>query len=254
MTTIDERNDDVELFVGPSGSTPNLGLPYPTPDDTVDVPRDVQALAEKLDPLGYAPVGAMMMWPTAIAPTGWLLMDGTPRAAASYPVLAALLGTTGGFVNVQDMRNYFPVGPGDVALGATAGAKTVALTAAESGMPAHNTNGASISHQHAFLTAANGAHSHAPDTAGYNFVVSTVAIMADIAVNSVASALYALRSAATNTAGINGRTDTTAPHQHSGVTDPGDAVHGHAVAAANAAAAHENRPPCRAVNFIIRAG
>jgi hypothetical protein len=30
-------------------TTPNLALPYPVPADTVDVPRDVQALATKLD-------------------------------------------------------------------------------------------------------------------------------------------------------------------------------------------------------------
>lgn len=30
-------------------NTPNLALPYPVPGDTVDVPRDVQALAAKLD-------------------------------------------------------------------------------------------------------------------------------------------------------------------------------------------------------------
>lgn len=30
-------------------NTPNLALPYPIPADTVDVPRDVQALADKLD-------------------------------------------------------------------------------------------------------------------------------------------------------------------------------------------------------------
>jgi hypothetical protein len=31
------------------GTTPVLALPYPTPDDNVDVPRDVKALADKLD-------------------------------------------------------------------------------------------------------------------------------------------------------------------------------------------------------------
>lgn len=34
----------------PSGSTPILGLPYPVPNDAVDVPRDIKALADKLDP------------------------------------------------------------------------------------------------------------------------------------------------------------------------------------------------------------
>jgi hypothetical protein len=32
-------------------TTPRLALPYPVPDDTVDVPRDVKALTDKLDPL-----------------------------------------------------------------------------------------------------------------------------------------------------------------------------------------------------------
>lgn len=33
----------------PSGSTPGYALPYPIPADNVDVPRDIQALATKLD-------------------------------------------------------------------------------------------------------------------------------------------------------------------------------------------------------------
>jgi hypothetical protein len=32
-------------------TTPRLGLPYPVPDDQVDVPRDVEALAEALEAL-----------------------------------------------------------------------------------------------------------------------------------------------------------------------------------------------------------
>jgi hypothetical protein len=45
-------------MAGPSGSTSALHLPYPTPDDTVDVPRDVKALADKLDAhLGGGGVG-----------------------------------------------------------------------------------------------------------------------------------------------------------------------------------------------------
>jgi len=36
-------------MAGPSATTPRLALPYPIPDDTVDVPRDLQALATKLD-------------------------------------------------------------------------------------------------------------------------------------------------------------------------------------------------------------
>lgn len=43
-------------MAGPSGATSRLALPYPIPADNVDVPRDVQALATKLDALqGYGP-------------------------------------------------------------------------------------------------------------------------------------------------------------------------------------------------------
>jgi len=38
-------------MAGPSGATPVLALPFPIPDDTVDIPRDIKALADKLDPL-----------------------------------------------------------------------------------------------------------------------------------------------------------------------------------------------------------
>jgi hypothetical protein len=34
-----------------AATTPKLALPYPIPDDSVDVPRDVKALADKLDTL-----------------------------------------------------------------------------------------------------------------------------------------------------------------------------------------------------------
>jgi len=40
------------MMAGPSGTTPVLALPYPIPDDSVDVPRDILALATKLD--GYS--------------------------------------------------------------------------------------------------------------------------------------------------------------------------------------------------------
>jgi microcystin-dependent protein len=41
-------------------------------------------------------VGEMKMWPTATAPSGYLLCDGTEYNNSTYPALAALLGTTYG--------------------------------------------------------------------------------------------------------------------------------------------------------------
>jgi hypothetical protein len=95
----------------PSGSTPRLALPYPIPDDPVDVPRDIKALADKLDGLGalspplvttipsagaegdeirlvVAGQGNTAVWRLLCSPTRandpaypWIFMGGLPLAA-----------------------------------------------------------------------------------------------------------------------------------------------------------------------------
>lgn len=126
-------------------STSRFALPYPTPDDTVDVPRDVQALATKLDTLGFAPTGALMLWLTATAPAGWLLCDGATVPAANYPGLASVLGSSGGNVTLPDLRGRVPLGVGTATgaagatnhvLGAKGGEETHDLQLTE--IPAHD--------------------------------------------------------------------------------------------------------------------
>jgi microcystin-dependent protein len=122
-------------------NTPRLSLPYPTPDETVDVPRDIAALASAVDALGVVPVGAMAMWPTATPPAGWLPCLGqTNISAATYPALATVLGSSGGFILMPDFRDRFPVGAGPTmpisGAGSTGGASTVTLSAAQ--IPAHS--------------------------------------------------------------------------------------------------------------------
>lgn len=234
------------------GQTTTLKLPYPTPDDTVDVPRDVAALANAIDPLGVVPVGCMMMWPTAVAPGGWLLCQGQQVDAATYPQLATLLGSAAGKVTLPDYRDTFPVGAGPtMALGSAGGAASVQLSAAESGMPAHDHSGLSgnnnvpLNHQHSFTTAQAGAHSHGYWAPG-NLNTANVQSGAT-PINRPTDAYYP------QTDGGNSL------HSHTGGTDAGqgNVDHRHAIsaeAARNATAAHENRPPYRALNFIIRAG
>src|SRR4051794_13713747 len=82
------------------GTTTRLALPYPTPDDTVDVPRDVQALAQKLDPL----VGAY----TVTSPIGDVGMVAQCRAgrqltAADFTTLG--LAQPRGLWNLSDLTN-----------------------------------------------------------------------------------------------------------------------------------------------------
>lgn len=69
-------------------------------------------------------LGEIKMWPTATAPQGYLLCDGSEKAVADYPALDALLGTTFGartdgsggagstHFRLPDFRGRSPVGVG----------------------------------------------------------------------------------------------------------------------------------------------
>jgi microcystin-dependent protein len=210
-------------------TTPILQLPFPTEDDTVDPPRDFEALAMAIDPLGTVPVGAFMLWLTAIAPNGWLLMQGQAVPAAQYPGLAALLGQAGGNVTIPDMRERFPTGAGaTTALGVIGGASAVALTARQSGVRAH---------QHGGTTGA------ADRSLAHDHAMNPLSVIADQGAASGFLAAAGTRWAWTNAAALVG-VNSSPDHLHAIPWEPDS----------NALDAHENRPPFRAVNFIIRAG
>ena len=66
----------------------------------------------------YVPAGALLMWGTATAPTGYLLCNGSAVSRSTYAALFAVVGTTFGSgdgsttFNLPDYRNRFPVGAG----------------------------------------------------------------------------------------------------------------------------------------------
>lgn len=226
-------------------------LPYPDPGDTVDVPRDVKALAEKLDPLGYAPIGSILMWPAAAAPAGWLLMQGqTNLPAATYPVLAGLLGQTGGMLKMPDMRDRFALGAGAEALAAIGGQRNTQLLA-----HIHNEANAG-SHSHGGFSGFSDrslAHQHSP-APGYFFVYSasngiSQQILPSGGVTGQAVPAHPVGSADIS-GGSTGDFTSGIDHRHA-ITADGDHSH---VIASNGMAAPDNRPPFVAVNYMIRAG
>ena len=206
-------------------TTPNLALPYYDEDDPPNGAAQQQDLAQTIDTTvgvgGVPPVGSMFMWPGAVAPTGYLLMQGQQVDGASYPGLATLLGQDAqGRVTIPDMRDRFPVGAGpSTALNSAGGLASVTLTIAQ--LPSHDHNA-----QTGLMSAAN-PHSHVFDLGAIQVQAGTGVFVAG---------------------GVPAGTGTAFS------TRTSDINHRHGIGAQGGGQAHENRPPYRAINFIIRAG
>lgn len=81
---------------------------------------------------GTVPVGSVVMWAAAAAPTGWLICDGSTYSSATYPMLYAVLGST----TLPDLRDRAVVGKsGTKSLNSTGGAADVTL--ASGNVPPH---------------------------------------------------------------------------------------------------------------------
>lgn len=88
--------------------------------------------------------GAIVMWPTATPPTGWLLCDGSAVSRTTYAALFAIISTTYGVgngsttFNLPDLQGRVAVGKNSgtfSSLGGTGGEETHVLTIPET--PAH---------------------------------------------------------------------------------------------------------------------
>jgi len=92
-----------------------------------------------------SPTGSIMMWSTNVAPSGWLLCDGTSVLASTYAALFAVIGYTfggsGSSFTLPDYRNRFPVGSGDsYAIAGTGGSANAAVVSHTHAItdPGHN--------------------------------------------------------------------------------------------------------------------
>jgi microcystin-dependent protein len=123
---------------------------------------------------GLSPVGSMLMFGGASAPTGWLFCRGQEVAIATYPALSSVLGTTYGALTngsggvgtthfrLPDLLGRVPMGAGTgtglVArtLGTKIGSESTTLTSSH--IPLHDHT---INHGHAHTITANQAsHDH----------------------------------------------------------------------------------------------
>jgi microcystin-dependent protein len=74
-----------------------------------------------------APIGSIVIWPTATAPAGWLLCNGMNYNTTTYPALYAVIGYTYGrfpdlptdLFLVPNLMGKFPLGAGTTGTSAT---------------------------------------------------------------------------------------------------------------------------------------
>lgn len=128
--------------------TKRYSLPYPVPSDKADPPRDMKALAERIELVfGTAyPIGTILPFGGFELPNYWAWCDGTAHNSD------ALLAVTGSNLT-PNLSGKFPVGAGTkYAVGATGGAASVTLTSAQVMVGAHTHS--------VTLTISNTTHTH----------------------------------------------------------------------------------------------
>lgn len=148
--------------------TGGQGHAYQVPDypEASDGPKAFKDFADYLD-LILPPVGTIMPYVGATAPTGWLLCDGASYSSTSYPKLSALCGTkfgtaSEGLFKVPDLKGRSITGLDSAqsefdTIGKAGGAKTATITI--NNMPTHN-HAASLSGLTVSGLAASSENSH----------------------------------------------------------------------------------------------
>lgn len=271
-------------MTGPSGRTPIGDYPFPIPDDTVDYPRDMEALARAIDPNAVAViVGEIRSFGLAAAPARWVPCDGRALEQADYPELFEGLGSrwnTGGEsptqFRVPAIADRAIVGAGPThAVGSTWGAEAVTLNTSQ--IPSHSHTGATgtdypdhVHYVSAYTGTETADHAHSGTTAGdypdhAHVTGMSVGASHSLPVNASGPQWNAPGTSWTNY----GSGGATARHQHDFGTSGRNAAHQHllqansggasarhthGIAAEGGGGSHNNAQPSIALLVCIYAG
>jgi microcystin-dependent protein len=189
----------------------------------------------------FVPIGCVLPFAGAAAPTGWLLCQGQSVLRATYPNLFSAIGTTFGAADgthftLPDMRNRFPIGAG-----------TSAALAATGGSFSHTHTSTAHSHSHSHTEAA---HTHPLSDAGQ----AKITIASSATLDAVATPTWTSTRRYTNTLTSVGNTTWTEGPGLAGATDstsPG--ATGTDATSTTPGATGSNNPPYIGLNFIIKA-
>ena len=202
-----------------------------------------EGLNEVLKGAPNVPTGAILIWSTSTAPSGYLLCDGAAVEQSTYPDLFAVVGTTYGVgngttqFNVPDLRQKFIIGKAASGTGSTFAGTGGAIDHTHTG-PSHTHTGPSHTHGSSGLsvsgtTGAGSTHSHAPG-------ITTRDVAAGAGETVIASISIGNESAHTHDAGsldVGGSTDA----EGTGATG-----------SAGTGATGTGNPPFMALSYVIK--
>ena len=202
--TLSNIADALTQSVSADGQTPITGAINMTGHliNNVTDPVSAQDAATKnyVDAINSVVTGTINMWPTASAPTGYLLCQGSAVSRATYASLFAIIGTTFGVgdgtttFNLPNYTNRMPYG---TTIGATGGTADAVV----------------VSHTHT-ATVTDPGHTHGPASvvsrvAGTSFGGYNVNLqMADTPISNASTGI----SVANSTTGVSGTNQNLPPY------------------------------------------
>lgn len=203
------------------------------------------------------PTGVVNMWMVGLAPTGWLLCDGTAISRTTYSALFDVLGVTYGVgdgsttFNIPNMVNRVPVGKASTGtfatLGSTGGVESVTLTVAQlaahgHSVDAHNHTQNAHNHTQDGHNHTQDTHNHTQDAHGHTQYAHSHAGVPHSHLNYYSSGTggshsHTYKSTSVNrgtgstatittVAGTTENTSTVAAHDHANIAYTGDATQG----------------------------
>jgi microcystin-dependent protein len=161
-TSILDRVFQIQSFLGadPGGESGTMRQRLKTAE--ANIATNTSAIAN-----AQVPVGTIIAYGGATAPAGWKLCTGIAHGSSALKtVLATVVGAGAASDLTPDLRDKFILGKGG-SLAASGGAQQVTLSAAQSGLPAHNhtawSDANGVDHLHGFGTGwmnQNNVHAH----------------------------------------------------------------------------------------------
>jgi microcystin-dependent protein len=172
------------------------------------------------------PSGAIAMWPTGTAPTGWLLANGAAVSRTTYATLFSLFGTTFGSgdglttFNIPNYTDRLPVGAGSTYAIASTGGNADAIT---------------VSHSHSATTTIT-------DPGHYHLMGNGSEGSLNAFYGNDGDQGSGWRTANAGGAGVNGRTNAVAANVTASTT----------VSTTGSSGTGANMPPYLGIQFIIK--